>query len=88
MGSDREGRGNFRLAKTERHSLSFIMEFLFSGLSGFGVRPDKSSILTCGVNDSVKDPIICNLSYNAGSLPIRYLGVPLSSFVGLSFSSS
>ena len=35
--------------------------------------------MTCGVNDSVKDQILGILSFNAGSLPIRYLGVPLIS---------
>lgn len=42
--------------------------------------PDKGGIFSCGVNDSVKDQIFGIRSFDEGSSPVRYLGVPSISF--------
>ena len=48
-------------------------------MSGLAPNPDKSHLFTCGVARNVKLQMLSILGYKEGSLPVRYLGVPLVS---------
>lgn len=48
-------------------------------LSGLSPNPGKSSLFTCGVDNNTKDSLLGVLGFKEGSLPVRYLGVPLIS---------
>ncbi|WMV10561.1 hypothetical protein MTR67_003946, partial [Solanum verrucosum] len=50
-----------------------------SKASGLQANTDKSSIYIAGVSDQTKQDIVEVLGFNVGTLPFRYLGVPLSS---------
>ncbi|XP_020258575.1 uncharacterized protein LOC109834980 [Asparagus officinalis] len=49
----------------------------FSKISGLEANQDKCSIYFGGVDDTVKGNIMHLLNFSEGTLPIRYLGVPL-----------
>ncbi|GLT65660.1 hypothetical protein SLA2020_380770 [Shorea laevis] len=48
-------------------------------MSGLTPNPDKRKIFMCGVDESVKCQLLASLGYKEGTLPVRYLGVPLIS---------
>lgn len=50
----------------------------FSQASGLVANADKSSIFFGGVRDDIEQEILQVLGFSKGSLPVRYLGVPLS----------
>jgi hypothetical protein len=60
-------------------SVTAIVEVLaeFEELSGLKANPSKSSIFLASVPVAVKQPILEILHMPEGSLPVRYLGVPL-----------
>lgn len=62
-------------------SVSIIKDCLisFPEMSGLTPNPDKSNIFMCGVDESVKCQLLASLGYKEGTLPVRYLGVPLIS---------
>ncbi|XP_020270820.1 uncharacterized protein LOC109846008 [Asparagus officinalis] len=51
----------------------------FSNTTGLEANLDKCSIYYGGVNDSVKADISSFLGFTEGTIPFRYLGVPLIS---------
>ncbi|WMV09345.1 hypothetical protein MTR67_002730 [Solanum verrucosum] len=51
----------------------------FSEASGLQANTEKSFIYTAGVTDYRKQSIINTLGFTEGSMPFRYLGVPLAS---------
>lgn len=51
----------------------------FSKASGLQANPDKSTTYFAGVNTDAKQEILEYLGYDEGTMPFRYLGVPLSS---------
>ncbi|KAF7127131.1 hypothetical protein RHSIM_Rhsim11G0000600 [Rhododendron simsii] len=51
----------------------------FEALSGLSASPGKSSAFFSGVNVRVKETMLQELGFQEGSLPVRYLGVPLLS---------
>lgn len=62
-------------------SISRVMEALrpFSDATGLITNQEKSNIFLAGVNDEVKQGILDRTDFPLGTLPIRYLGLPLSS---------
>ncbi|XP_056685914.1 uncharacterized protein [Spinacia oleracea] len=50
----------------------------FSKSTGLTVNPSKSTIYYCGLNDATKATISSLSGFPTGSLPFRYLGVPIS----------
>ncbi|XP_019251222.1 PREDICTED: uncharacterized protein LOC109230152 [Nicotiana attenuata] len=50
----------------------------FSRASGLQANPDKSSVYIAGTTERMKELILQELGYNEGSLPFKYLGVPLA----------
>ncbi|XP_021970148.1 uncharacterized protein LOC110865195 [Helianthus annuus] len=71
----------FLFARGDVHSASFIMESLtqFTNMSGLVPSIQKSTAFFCNVSDLVKEAILNVLPFEEGSLPVRYLGVPLIS---------
>nr|XP_009780098.1 PREDICTED: uncharacterized protein LOC104229207 [Nicotiana sylvestris] len=51
----------------------------FAMVSGLQANAEKSSIYIVGVSDCQKEEIIQELGFSEGSLPFKYLGVPLDS---------
>ena len=51
----------------------------FSKLSGLTINQAKSSLYLSGVDEDIKSSICSRLGIKLGSLPVRYLGVPLIS---------
>lgn len=51
----------------------------FSSLSGLKANPAKSNIFLSGVHNNSRQQLIDIFGYNVGSLPIRYLGIPIIS---------
>ncbi|KAK3225500.1 hypothetical protein Dsin_005362 [Dipteronia sinensis] len=51
----------------------------FSSLSGLKVNPAKSNIFLSSVPNDSRQQLINIFGYNVGSLPIRYLGIPIIS---------
>nr|XP_009795868.1 PREDICTED: uncharacterized protein LOC104242498 [Nicotiana sylvestris]XP_016509051.1 PREDICTED: uncharacterized protein LOC107826576 [Nicotiana tabacum] len=51
----------------------------FSKASGLQANVDKSSIYLAGISANLKEDILQELGYNEGTLPLKYLGVPLAS---------
>jgi hypothetical protein len=51
----------------------------FAGLSGLVINPEKSLVFLSGVHNELKTSLQDLLGFRLGSLPIRYLGVPLIS---------
>ncbi|KAH7866207.1 hypothetical protein Vadar_017075 [Vaccinium darrowii] len=67
--------------KGELSSILCIQEALteFEALSGLSPSPGKSNIFFSGVPPTVKQAILEALHFQEGTLPVRYLGVPLIS---------
>lgn len=67
--------------KGELSSILCIQEALseFEALSGLSPSPGKSNIFFSGVPPTIKQAILDALHFQEGSLPVRYLGVPLIS---------
>jgi hypothetical protein len=49
----------------------------FAVLLGLVINPNKSHVFLLGVDDDLKASLLDLLGFRLGSLPIRYLGVPL-----------
>ncbi|XP_020262290.1 uncharacterized protein LOC109838246 [Asparagus officinalis] len=49
----------------------------FSSATGLCANPDKCQVFFGGVNEDTKDSINAYLGFTVGTLPIRYLGLPL-----------
>ncbi|XP_070056721.1 uncharacterized protein [Nicotiana tomentosiformis] len=66
--------------KDDKSSLIILQKTFqkFSAASGLQANADKSSIYIGGVHKDLKDTLISLLGYTKGSLPFKYLGVPLS----------
>ena len=62
-------------------SINKIMEGIkhFSDVTGLVANQEKSSIYLAGVGEVLQQKIIDSIGFTKGSLPIRYLGLPLSS---------
>nr|XP_018623804.1 uncharacterized protein LOC108943816 [Nicotiana tomentosiformis] len=65
--------------KADISSLTILQETFqkFSAASSLQENIDKSSIYIAGVHKDLKDTLISLLGYTEGSLPFKYLGVPL-----------
>nr|XP_009770010.1 PREDICTED: uncharacterized protein LOC104220772 [Nicotiana sylvestris] len=50
----------------------------FSEVSGLHANMDKSSLYIAGVKNEFKDKMLAELQLSEGTLPFKYLGVPLS----------
>ncbi|XP_020262879.1 uncharacterized protein LOC109838860 [Asparagus officinalis] len=50
----------------------------FNDVSGLEANPEKCSVFYGGVDDSVKSSINNDLGFSEGVMPIKYLGVPLT----------
>ncbi|OIT00882.1 hypothetical protein A4A49_60180, partial [Nicotiana attenuata] len=50
----------------------------FSHASGLRANLGKSSVYFSGVKQDVKEQILTHLGFENGSLPFKYLGIPLS----------
>ena len=68
-------------SKGDIQSISLIREALqdFYDLSSLKASQEKSNIFLSGVSQDVKEGILRVLCFNIGKLPVKYLGVPLSS---------
>ena len=62
-------------------SVKIIREILnnFSSLSGLEINHNKSQVFVSGVVVALRTDIINCLAFRLGSLPVKYLGVPLIS---------
>ena len=71
----------FLFAKGNATSVQITMEELakFEAFSGMQVNKQKSAVFLVGINDSVKATILNMTGLSLGSLPVKYLGVPLIS---------
>ena len=71
----------FLFAGGTSSSVQVIMDDLnkFENFSGLQVNKQKSAIFLAGVNDDVKNDILNITGFCLGSLPMKYLGVPLIS---------
>ena len=71
----------FLFAGRTSSSVQVIMDELnkFENFSGLQVNKQKSAIFLAGVNDDVKNDILNITGFCLGSLPMKYLGVPLIS---------
>ena len=71
----------FLFAGGTSSSVQVIMDEInkFENFSGLQVNKQKSSIFLAGVNVDVKNDILDITGYCLGSLPMKYLGVPLIS---------
>ncbi|XP_050233005.1 uncharacterized protein LOC126681507 [Mercurialis annua] len=69
----------FVFCKGNLRSVKQIADVLkpFNDVSGLQVNNQKSCIYFCGVDNDVKENILNELSFKEGSLPVKYLGVPL-----------
>ncbi|XP_059639378.1 uncharacterized protein LOC132281720 [Cornus florida] len=67
-------RGDLASISTLKHAL-----YHFSALSGLSSNNSKSSFFVSGVGTDLSNDIKALLGFNDGSLPIKYLGVPLLS---------
>ncbi|XP_020254147.1 uncharacterized protein LOC109831221 [Asparagus officinalis] len=50
----------------------------FCQVSGLEANPTKCAVYLCGVEDNLKAQICTYLSFSEGTLPMRYLGLPLT----------
>ncbi|XP_020253930.1 uncharacterized protein LOC109830996 [Asparagus officinalis] len=68
-------------AKCDIYSVQKLYQCVkeFSEISGLVANPEKSSIFYGGLEESVKISIASLLGFTEGTLPIKYLGVPLIS---------
>ena len=71
----------FLFAKGNVDSIQITMDELtkFEAFSGMQVNRQKSAVFLAGIEDSVKATILGMTGFNLGSLPMKYLGVPLIS---------
>ncbi|XP_050217893.1 uncharacterized protein LOC126668754 [Mercurialis annua] len=71
----------FIFCKSEIRSIKQIARVLqhFYGVSGLQINEQKSCIYFSGVHESVKSCILMEMGFIEGTLPIKYLGVPLIS---------
>lgn len=62
-------------------SMEGILEVFqeFSYISGLNISLEKSTLFLAGVNGPSRDVILARFPFDAGSLPVRYLGLPLLS---------
>lgn len=51
---------------------------LFAATTGLKASPTKSNIYGCGMTDQELQRIVDRSGFKVGSLPFRYLGVPIS----------
>ncbi|CAN1181431.1 LINE-1 retrotransposable element ORF2 protein [Linum perenne] len=67
-------------SKANREAIEEVTAVLnrFHQLSGLRFNPEKSYIYTAGVSDEVEDDLATVSGFCKGSLPFRYLGVPLT----------
>jgi mannosylglycoprotein endo-beta-mannosidase len=63
--------------KSVRHIHDSLCEF--ESLSGLSPSPGKSTVFFYGVQHNTRKEILQLLGFNEGTLPVRYLGVPLLS---------
>ncbi|KAL0650745.1 hypothetical protein Bca4012_093436 [Brassica carinata] len=49
----------------------------FESCSGLRISLEKSTLYTAGISDSIKEDILASFPFSTGSLPVRYLGLPL-----------
>ena len=68
------------LARGDKPSILFLLDQLrlFGRVSGLEINPSKSSIFLGGVHDGMRQEILLETGFSAGSFPFKYLGVPLS----------
>lgn len=52
--------------------------YTFSLASGLSANPQKSAVYFGNVQQNVKNSILNASGFSVGSLPFRYLGIPLS----------
>ena len=71
----------FLFAKANVESVQITLDELteFEAFSGMQVNKQKSVVFLVGIKDSVKDIILGMTGFSLGSLPMKYLGVPLIS---------
>ena len=71
----------FLFAGGTKSSVQVLMDELnrFEEFSGLQVNKQKSAIFIAGVNDEVKSELLITTGFKLGSLPMKYLGVPLIS---------
>ncbi|XP_022015014.1 uncharacterized protein LOC110914533 [Helianthus annuus] len=71
----------FLFARGEVNSANCIMTSLskFSKMSGLVPNNQKSTVFFCNVKDHVKQEILDIMPFVEGTLPVKYLGVPLIS---------
>lgn len=50
----------------------------FSDSTGLSVNPHKCKVFSSGMEDTIRDNLKQQTGFNDGTLPVRYLGVPLS----------
>ncbi|KAK6131672.1 hypothetical protein DH2020_034579 [Rehmannia glutinosa] len=67
-------------AKGETHSIKILIDCLdeFKHVSGLDINSSKSNIFTAGIFGKDLDDILDLVNYPKGTLPVRYLGVPLA----------
>lgn len=51
----------------------------FSEVSGLVANMEKSNIFLAGINEATKQTIVRDTGFSVGTLPMRYLGLPLTS---------
>ncbi|XP_028095880.1 uncharacterized protein LOC114295779 [Camellia sinensis] len=66
-------------SKRDVNTVQMIMDGLaeFSSLSGLNPNPSKSNIFFSGCNQELRASILNVASFTEGTLPVKYLGVPL-----------
>ncbi|XP_028090262.1 uncharacterized protein LOC114290524 [Camellia sinensis] len=66
-------------SKGDVNTVRMIMVGLeeFSSLSGLTPNPSKSNVFFSGCNKKLRDDILQIASFSEGTLPVKYLGVPL-----------
>ncbi|XP_021836221.2 uncharacterized protein [Spinacia oleracea] len=66
--------------KGELHSVALLLEGfkVFSDTTGLQANPSKSSVYCCGIEEHTKLNIGTISGFTFGTLPFRYLGVPIS----------
>ena len=71
----------FLFSKGNATSVQITMDELikFEAFSGMQVNKQKSVVFLARINDSVKATILNMSGFSLGSLPVKYLGVPLIS---------
>ncbi|GJS29317.1 putative RNA-directed DNA polymerase, eukaryota, reverse transcriptase zinc-binding domain protein [Tanacetum coccineum] len=72
----------FLFARGHPNSFWVIIDALeeFKNVSGLVPSIPKSTTFFCNVLNALKASILCSMSFAKGTLPVKYLGVPLISF--------